>query len=367
MRVKPPQKLDKDLGIVRDSENPFDELLSVIQAERSLEISKDEFVGRDIRHPLFSLMRWYFKSKDAICLGSGLGLRQNMGAQYALEKDHIFPYSALRDNGYPVENRFKYALAQEITNRAILTRTENRAKSDTAASDYLSGVQEKFRDALRLQCIPEDTNLWHMERFEDFIEERRIILAEELNRFLSGITMSNLEEGVVEIDDLIAEGEHNGLEFKSTLRWDLNLSEVSKDRERDILKAISAFNNGEGGTLIIGVDDDQNVLGLDLDYSTFDEGNKDDFELHLRTLINGTWGVEFATTNINIHFPRFGEYELCEIKVKRGMQPLYLEVQDRHGRKSEKFYVRSGNSSQPFENPSEIASYVAKRFAQAAE
>ena len=38
-----PQKLDKDLGIVRDSENPFDELLSVIQAERSLEISKDEF------------------------------------------------------------------------------------------------------------------------------------------------------------------------------------------------------------------------------------------------------------------------------------------------------------------------------------
>ena len=68
-----PQKLDKDLGIVRDSENPFDELLSVIQAERPLVISKDEFVGRDIRHPLFSLMRWYFKSKDAICLGSGLG------------------------------------------------------------------------------------------------------------------------------------------------------------------------------------------------------------------------------------------------------------------------------------------------------
>ena len=50
-----------------------------------------------------------------------------------------------------------------------------------------------------------------MERFEDFIEERRIVLAEELNRFLSGITISNLDEGVVEIDDLIAEGEHNGL------------------------------------------------------------------------------------------------------------------------------------------------------------
>ena len=361
-----PQKLDKDLGIVRDSENPFDELLSVIQAERPLEISKDEFVGRDIRHPLFSLMRWYFKSKDAVCLGSGLGLRQNMGAQYALEKDHIFPYSALRDSGYPVKNRFKYALAQEITNRAILTQTENRTKSDTAAFDYLSGVSEKFPQALRGQCIPENTNLWHMERFEEFLEERRMILTEELNSFLSAITTSNLDEGVVAIDELIAEGEHNGIEFKSTLRWDLNLSEISKNRERDILKALSAFNNGEGGTLIIGVDDDRNVFGLDLDYATFGEGDKDDFELHLRTLINRTWGVEFATTNINIDFPRLGEYELCAIEVKRGMQPLYLEVQDQHGRKSEKFYVRSGNSSQPFENPSEIASYVAKRFAQAA-
>ena len=179
------------------------------------------------------------------------------------------------------------------------------------------------------------------------------MLAKELNEFLSGITTSNLDEGVVTIDELIAEGEHNELEFKSTLRWDLNLSDVSKDRERDILKAISAFSNGEGGTLIVGVDDDQNILGLDLDYATFGEGDKNDFELHLRTLINKTWGVEFATTNINIYFPRIGEYELCMITVKRGMKPLYLEVQDRHGRKSEKFYVRSGNSSQPFENPSE--------------
>ena len=362
-----PQKLDKDLGIVRDSENPFDELLSVIQAERSLEISKDEFVGRDIRHPLFSLMRWYFKSKNAVCLGSGLGLRQNMGPKYALEKDHIFPYSALRDNGYPVENRFKYALAQEITNRAILTQTENRTKSDTAAFDYLSGILHKFPDALRCQCIPEDTNLWHMDRFEEFLEARRKILAEELNSFLSAITTSNLDEGVIEIDELIAEGEHNGLEFKSTLRWDLNRSELSKDREQDILKAISAFNNGEGGTLIIGVDDDQNVLGLDLDYSTFGEGDKDDFELYLRSLINRTWGVEFATTSISIDFPRLGGSELCAIEVKRGMQPLYLEVRDRHGRKFERFYVRSGNSSQPFESPSEIASYVAKRFAPAAQ
>lgn len=360
------QKLDKDLGIIRDSSSPFDELLSVIQAERPLEICKDEFFGKDVRHPLFSLMRWYFKSKNAVCLSSGVGLRKNMGAQYVLEKDHIFPYSALRDNGYPVENRFKYAQAQEITNRAILTRTENRTKSDTAAFDYLSNASRNYPEALGQQCIPEDPSLWYIQRFEDFLEKRRAILADELNTFLSAITASNLDEGVIEIDELIADGEHNGLEFKSTLRWDLGLSTVSKDREQDILKAISAFNNGEGGTLIIGVDDDRNVLGLDLDYATFGEGSdRDEFERRLRTLVNRAWGIEFGTTNIKVDFPRVGEHELCTIEVERGTKPLYLQVQDRHGRKSEKFYVRSGNSSQPFDNPSQIASYVGRRFPQA--
>lgn len=106
-----PQKLDKDLAIVKKSEQPFDELLGLIEQERSLEIAATEFEGRDIRHPLFSLMRWYFKSKNAVCLTSGVLIRKNMGKKYALEKDHIFPYATLKANGYDIKNRFKYALA----------------------------------------------------------------------------------------------------------------------------------------------------------------------------------------------------------------------------------------------------------------
>ncbi len=92
-----PQKLDKDLGVIKNRQKPFAELLTLIEQERRLEISEDEFVGRGVRHPLFSLMRWYFKSINAVCLGTGISLRQNMGAKYALEKDHIFPYAALCD------------------------------------------------------------------------------------------------------------------------------------------------------------------------------------------------------------------------------------------------------------------------------
>ena len=60
-----PQKLDRDLRMVRDSEQPFDELLRVIQDERALEIQPDEFEGRTTSHPLYAMMRWYFKSREA--------------------------------------------------------------------------------------------------------------------------------------------------------------------------------------------------------------------------------------------------------------------------------------------------------------
>ncbi|KKK67311.1 hypothetical protein LCGC14_2955340, partial [marine sediment metagenome] len=80
-----PQKLDKDIGIMVNSDTPFDDLLNIIKLERPLEISPDEFVGRDIRHPLYGLMRWYFKSRGAICFSTGIGIRQNMGPKYSLE------------------------------------------------------------------------------------------------------------------------------------------------------------------------------------------------------------------------------------------------------------------------------------------
>jgi hypothetical protein len=94
-----PQKLDRDLRIIRESNNPFDELLAVIEEERRLEITPDEFVGRSILHPLFGLVRWYSKSRNAICFTTGVALRQGMGKKYALENDHIFPYSKLKTRG----------------------------------------------------------------------------------------------------------------------------------------------------------------------------------------------------------------------------------------------------------------------------
>ncbi|NKB76159.1 MAG: hypothetical protein GKR96_03705 [Gammaproteobacteria bacterium] len=76
------------------------------------------------------------KSQVATCLDTGVGLHKNMGKQYQLENDHIFPSAVLKKNGYGRDNRVKYQYAQEFTNRAILTQVANRKKSASSAEDY---------------------------------------------------------------------------------------------------------------------------------------------------------------------------------------------------------------------------------------
>lgn len=356
-----PQKLDKDVGIVAKEEHPFDKLLNIISAERPLEITKEEFVGVGVSHALWGLMRFYFKSKGAICLSTGINIRKNMGKKYELEWDHIFPYSLLRDNGYSINNRLKYSLAQEITNRAVLTQIGNRKKSNHMAEEYLTSALEHFPDALKLQCIPEDKELWRLENFELFLEKRRVTLAKELNQFLAGITETIEEDVDMDLMDLISAGENNEVEFKTTLRYDMKLNTVNKKLEEVVLKTIAAFSNASGGTLIMGVDDDLQIIGLENDYKTLKSGTKDEFELHLRNLVNHAYGIDFATTSLDIQFPIVEEQEICIVTIKQGIRPLYTEISDKNGSKSKKFYVRSGNSS-PDMDITEVANYINQRF-----
>lgn len=356
-----PQKLDKDLAIIRSEENPFDKLLNLIALERNLEITPSEFEGVGIMHPLWGLMKFYFKSKNAICLTTGINIRKNMGKKYELEWDHIFPYSVLRDNGYDVNNRIKYQYAQEITNRAILTAVANRTKAAQYADGYLKEVNEKFPNGLALQCIPDNASLWKLDNFEQFLQTRRMILADELNEYLQNITETAVDDVKMDLYDMIAAGENNLVEFKTTLRYDLRDGSVNKKLEQAILKTIAAFSNAQGGTLIMGVNDDMEIIGLEHDYQTFRNGTKDEFELHLRNLTNQAFGVDFSSSNLLVTFPEVEDKEICVVEITPGRKPLYSIITDGKGVKFEKFYLRSGNSS-PELPIREIAGYVSERF-----
>lgn len=143
------------------------------------------------------------------------------------------------------------------------------------------------------------------------------------------------------IKELILKGENETLELKSTLRYDLKEGVVNKKLEFVIAKTISAFLNTEGGTLIIGADDDGNILGLDKDFQTLGKQNSDGFELHLRQIIKKYLNDNFEKY-LKIAFPKVEEKEICVIKILKCGKPVFVSFEG-----NENFFVRNGNSSIP--------------------
>jgi hypothetical protein len=97
-------------------------------------------------------------------------------------------------------------------------------------------------------------------------------------------------------EELIELGEHNKLEFKSTLRWSLHADKVDTRIEHGTLKTIAAFLNTDGGTILIGVEDNGNILGIDAD--RFE--NDDKFMLHFANLVNNRIGKQYAEGDSNL-------------------------------------------------------------------
>lgn len=230
------------------------------------------------------------------------------------------------------------------------------------AAEYLAGVTERFPKALELQCVPEDPALWQIESYEKFLQARRALLADHLNEFLDKITSSETVITPITLEQQIAEGESDGLEFKATLRWDLVEQTVNKKLEEVVLKTVAAFANSQGGTLLVGVDDDGEIVGLEHDYAALGGVDRDKFELHLRNLLNQEFGTGFVATAVRVSFPEIAGQEICRVVVLPASDPVIVKAKSKDGVITEKFYVRSGNSSQ--EIPvSELKAYWSKRFA----
>jgi predicted HTH transcriptional regulator len=54
------------------------------------------------------------------------------------------------------------------------------------------------------------------------------------------------------------------------------------------------LNSYQGGTLIIGMEDNHHVLGIEYDFPSLKKGDLDSYELHLRNLLNREFGGDSA-------------------------------------------------------------------------
>jgi hypothetical protein len=168
-------------------------------------------------------------------------------------------------------------------------------------------------------------------------------------RLKSRIELTHTEPANEEIEELILGGESESVEFKSTLRYDLRQKDVNKTLEYVIAKTISAFLNSNGGNLFIGVDDEQNALGLYDDISTLKKQDVDGFELQLVEVIKKYIGKEFSS-HIKISFPEYDKKYICRLSISQSSKPVFVSFEGK-----EDFFIRSGCSSQPLSREEQSA------------
>lgn len=184
-----------------------------------------------------------------------------------------------------------------------------------------------------------DTEKKQWEREHRFPKDRDFEHGEFEKRYKQMPTISEHfdQKSVV---DLVRQNESNILEFKSTLQWDVRQNRQNKERRFDCLKTIAAFLNSEGGTLLIGVEDDGIVLGLQHDLSTFTEKQDlDNFEQTLMNLIKDYIGADIARF-LNVQFEQLSGKDVCIVDVKKAARPVLMTKQ---GQKF--FYIRLGNTT----------------------
>ena len=118
-----------------------------------------------------------------------------------------------------------------------------------------------------------------------------------------------------DLAELIGLGESETLEFKSSARWNYKAKQFDKKLEQMIVKTVCGFMNHDGGTLLIGVNDDGSPVGLQPDYGTLGaKGDRDGFELFLHQRLDADLSLPTAgLVRTRFELPR-GRRSVCRFR-----------------------------------------------------
>ena len=155
----------------------------------------------------------------------------------------------------------------------------------------------------------------------------------------------------LDIQQIVRMGEGPRIEFKSTLRWNLEADREDKKIEHGSLKTMVAFLNSEGGTLLIGVEDNGNILGIVQDHFE----NEDKFLLHFGNLMNGKIGRDVAS-HVKWELKDVAGRRILRVDCLPSPTPVYLKHEG-----IEEFFIRNGPASVQLPT-SEVVEYTKKHF-----
>jgi type I restriction enzyme R subunit len=163
------------------------------------------------------------------------------------------------------------------------------------------------------------------------------------------------------VPQLIEEGENEMVEFKSSARWSHKAAQPSKDIEDAVVKTVAAFVNSEGGTLLIGLDDDGAVLGLEPDLGQVKGGDLDAYENWLMgSLLQNALG-KAAASLVNVSFAEMNGGTICRLDVQPSPSPVFAKM----SKATDVFWARLGNTTQELTG-NDLLRYIQQRWKGAA-
>jgi hypothetical protein len=351
------QRLDHDISIIQRTDNPWTELVdSIVDQRGRIELTPGDLEGRGSGHPFYRMTYIMAKAQGAVDWCNGLPLDIKQTGSYSLHSHHIFPQSRLySEAGYDWKNHVHKKLVNEIANRAFLTADSNWTLSDDRPENYLQEVREKYPGAMEKQFVPSASGLWTMEKYEDFLRQRRKLIAEAFNALMKALLAETAEAEVVSSEALIATGESATVEFKSSLRWDVRQKCVNKQLKKVVAKAICGFLNSEGGTLLIGVSDDGTALGIQDDVQSLGRKDRDGFLQELGQAVSTYLGDSVAPY-FSVEFHLLGGVEVCRVDIDPSPSGVFLADGT-----SKEFYIRLGSSTRPLDME-EALRYIGEKW-----
>jgi hypothetical protein len=312
------ETLIKKALIRLDKPSTLEEIISKVNEERkNVNLKSIQILLSKICHKtddkLYILKEWKNKYKDLKLL--------EKRKKYIRKNQPIYRLNQIKDVTVYLENKNKdYA-------SSIIKSLSSKDSKYTTQSFYKIFENKKY--------------------FEKIFEGKSLII--KLKKSFD----KPVEQNTFEI---IKSGESNTCEFKETMRVCLKQKAPPEAIELGVLKTIAAFSNSNGGDLFIGVNDSEQIVGLEKDYLSFKpiDQNKDGFQKHLDNIISKTF-TNSIFSSLLITIETINNLDFCRINVKKARNTIFAKIN-----KEEKFYIRRSGSTVEL-SKSEMIKYLKNR------
>lgn len=160
--------------------DPTEGLLSHIRQSRGdLTVRPGDFWAWSRGARFFPILYMLTRVLEAKDWASGVPLSKNsLGGAANLDVHHIFPKSLLYEAGHSRPE------VNAIANFTFLTQETNIKVSNRRPQDYIPEYEAMHPGAVAGHWIPMDPDFWTIDRYAEFLERRRSLLANAANDFL---------------------------------------------------------------------------------------------------------------------------------------------------------------------------------------